>query len=215
MFDPAMDLLPEFRGSNTYWLYHDNYLAAHVLASGHSSLAEKIHRRIKSFGIGKSGKIEIVFGEAIHPLPFRQYELVDVAKIGDKVVRTERATERIFAGWEQYADLLLLASLAERDPRAATRAFETAMALWDGKGLRDRVVVATGIYATYKLGLMLLAAKKLDRTLDFQDEVVERILLLQDTSGGWITDYKPDGTPVGRANVETTCLVLLATKTLS
>lgn len=213
MFDPSMDLLPEYRGSKTFWLYHDNYLAAHVLTTGHPSLAEKIRGRIKSFGIERSGKIEIVLGEAKDPLPFRQYELMDVAQVGDKLVRTERATDRILEGWEEYADLLLLASLAERDSVAATRAFDKANALWDGKGLRDRVVEATGIHATYKLGLLLIAAKKLDRIVDFHNDVAQRLLTLQDKSGGWITDYKPDGTPVGLANVETTCLVILAMET--
>jgi hypothetical protein len=104
--------------------------------------------------------------------------------------------------------------MAERDSVAAIRAFDKAIALWDGKGLRDRVFGVTGLYATYKLGLLLMAAKKLDRMLDFHDDVVERLLSLQDKSGGWITDYKPDGTPVGLANVETTCLALLAMKTL-
>jgi len=32
---------------------------------------------------------------------------------------------------------------------------------------------------------------------------------MQAQDGGWITDYK-DGRPVGLANVETTCLALLA-----
>ena len=32
LFDATVDLLPEFPGSHTYWLFHDNYLAAHILA---------------------------------------------------------------------------------------------------------------------------------------------------------------------------------------
>ena len=26
LFDPSIGLLPEYRGSKTYWLHHDNYL---------------------------------------------------------------------------------------------------------------------------------------------------------------------------------------------
>ena len=37
-----------------------------------------------------------------------------------------------------------------------------------------------------------------------------RLLKMQADTGGWITDYKPDGTPVGMANVETTSLAILA-----
>ena len=36
---------------------------------------------------------------------------------------------------------------------------------------------------------------------------------MQSAEGGWKTDYK-DGKPVGLANVETTCLSLLALQTL-
>ena len=42
-----------------------------------------------------------------------------------------------------------------------------------------------------------------------------RLLALQAPSGGWITDYLSDGTPVGKANVETTCLAILALETAS
>ena len=46
-----------------------------------------------------------------------------------------------------------------------------------------------------------------------RDEVVARLLAMQATDGGWKTDYK-DGKPVGLANVETTCLSLLALESL-
>src|SRR6266571_4484586 len=31
LFDTRLQLLPEYPGSRTYWLFHDNYLAAHLL----------------------------------------------------------------------------------------------------------------------------------------------------------------------------------------
>src|SRR6185369_10035390 len=31
LFDAELDLVAEFEGSRTYWLFHDNYLAAHLL----------------------------------------------------------------------------------------------------------------------------------------------------------------------------------------
>src|SRR5438128_945655 len=42
LFDPALDLLPEFRGSKTYWLFHDNYLAAHTLAGTNPEISRRI-----------------------------------------------------------------------------------------------------------------------------------------------------------------------------
>ena len=94
LFDPGINLLPEFRGSKTYWLYHDNYLAAKVLQRSHPQIAEKIEQTIKGFGITESGKIEIIFGEATRPLPFRYFQLRDVKQIGDKVIKTEAVTDK-------------------------------------------------------------------------------------------------------------------------
>jgi len=46
-----------------------------------------------------------------------------------------------------------------------------------------------------------------------REEVIARLLAMQAGDGGWKTDYKV-GKAVGFANVETTCLALLALETL-
>ena len=210
MFDSSMNLLPEFSGSKTYWLYHDNYLAAKLLDGIDNDKAKRIRERIKSFGITYSGKIEIVFGEAKDPLPFRQYELFDVAMVGDKTVKSERVTNRPLTGWEEYGDLLALAILAEPEADDAPVLFKRLSMMWDGQGIADRAMKRMGIYATYKIALTMLAAKKLDKKLPFEDRALDRLARLQHPFGGMITDYDKDGAPKGLANVETTCLVLLA-----
>lgn len=212
VFDPTLSLLPEFRGSSVYWLFHDNYLAAKVLDRSHPEMATKIVNAIHSYGVKESGKIEIIFGEAEHPLPFRQYRLTEVRRVGKKIVRTEVVTDTEMGGWEAYADLLLLAAiaLAEEKPAQAKEHFQTVMQMWDGKGLKDRVVEAHNQYATYKLALALIAAKKLDRWSTPCDTILERMLAQQAEDGGWITDYTINGKPVGKANVETTSLAILA-----
>ncbi len=43
--------------------------------------------------------------------------------------------------------------------------------------------------------------------------MIARLLAMQSSDGGWKTDYK-DGKPVGLANVETTCLSLLALQSI-
>src|SRR5258707_15760094 len=60
LFDPTLDLLPEYRGAEVYWLFHDNYLAAKVLAETNPDLAGKIKGALARFGYEHSGKIEIV-----------------------------------------------------------------------------------------------------------------------------------------------------------
>jgi hypothetical protein len=207
--------LPEYRGSRTYWLFHDNYLAAHLLANSRPDLARRIRSALVRFGVTNSGKIEIVFNEAPQPLPFKTYLLTNVATFDGKTIRTEIVTTNLLKGWEQYADLLLLASMAQAasDPAAARRHFDRAAALWDGTGLKDRATEHNGLYATYKLSLYLIAAERLRTAAPHRKEIIARLLSLQSHEGGWITDYK-DGKPVGLANVETTCLTLLALRSL-
>ncbi len=210
LFDPGIGLLPEFRGSDVFWLYHDNYLAAKVLDKSHPEVAQKILKAIHSFGIKESGKIEIVFGEAKRPLPFRHYQLVEVRRVGGKVVKTEIVTEKEMNGWEGYADLLLLAALAEEDAPKAKQHFQQALQMWDGKGFKDRAAQASNEYATYKLALALIAAHKLKERPVAIAPILERLLAQQAKDGGWITDYDKTGKPVGVANVETTSLAILA-----
>lgn len=67
-----------------------------------------------------------------------------------------------------------------------------------------------GLYATYKLALALLAGRACEWEFSEAGAVRERLLALRHPDGGWITDYRADGSPVGLANVETTCLALFA-----
>ncbi len=212
LYDDEMELLPEFRGHNVYWLFHDNYLAAKVLSNSHPKVAKKIRDAIKRFDVHRAGKIEILFGEAKEPLPFRHHLLKDVATRDGKVVRTEVVTDRELQGWRKYADLLLLSAihLSKSHPKQAKRDFDTAMAMWDGKGFNDAVVKAHGRYATYKLALAAIAAKRLGVQKDLPDKAIPTLRRLQDKSGGWITDYKSNGEPIGKANVETSCLAIIA-----
>ena len=50
LFDPTLDLLPEYRGSQTYWLFHDNYLAAQVLRKSHPGNRQQQDRSRPSSG---------------------------------------------------------------------------------------------------------------------------------------------------------------------
>lgn len=212
LLDPAVGLLPEYQGARVYWLFHDNYLAAHALERARPDLARRIRETLAAWKETHSGKIEIIHREAESPLPFRIPDLVTLDGKDGRTIRTERLTDREQRGWEDYADLLCLAALGRErsDPKAAREHLERALGLWDGKGFADRVVKVQGIYATYKLALGLLAAARLGRELPQAHEILERLRALQASSGGWITDYAPDGAPHGLANVETTCLVLLA-----
>lgn len=209
LLEPDLGLLPEYRGANVYWLFHDNYLAAKVLAASHPKTARTIKAAMEREGIHKSGKIELIFGEAEKPLPFHQYQLKDVRRVGNKIIRTEVVTDRVLEGWQAYADLLLLASIAEASQPAARQHWEAAVRMWDGKGFLDAAARHDRRHATYKLGLALLAAARLSPPAQPPPGLLDRLLALQDSSGGWITDYDATGKKIGLANVETTCLVIL------
>ena len=207
LFDPGLALLPEFSGAKVYWLYHDNYLASKVLARSNPALADKITAAIRGFGIDHSGKIEILFAEAKQPLPFRQYELIEVRIVGEKIVRTEVVKEAVLKDWQEYADLLFLAAIAQRDKERARRNLDDGLKLWDGTGFKDRAAAKSRQYATYKLALSFIAAATLE--VNAQPAILEQLLALQAKDGGWITDYDERRKPVGVANVETTCLAIL------
>lgn len=214
MFNPRLGLLPEYPGATVYWLYHDNYLAAKALEKRHPDLAKKIRETIHSYGYTNSGKIEIVYGESPHALPFRHYILTNVTVTNGATIKTEVVSDKKMEGWENYADLVFLNAIAQarenKDP--ARKIFKQGLAMWDGKGFKDPATEKLKRYATYKLALGLLASKTTGEPLPMKEEVVSRLKDLQSKSGGWITDYLPDGTPIGMANVETSCLVMLALK---
>jgi hypothetical protein len=212
LFDPEMGLLPEFPSSKTYWLYHDNYLAAKAFDGTNPDLARRIRAAIRGFRITGSGKIEILFGEAGRPLPFRHHRLDVVKRIGEKVIKTEVAGDQVQPDWERYADLLFLAAVAEaRTDRAkAGEHFDAGMKLWDGRGFADRASAKADKYATYKLALALIAGERVRRRPDCWPEVQKRLLAMQRPDGGFVTDYQADCRPIGQANVETTALAVLA-----
>lgn len=212
LLDPELNLLPEYSGATVYWLYHDNYLAAKVLSASNPEIAAKIRSAIHREGVNESGKIEILFGEAKHPFPFRQYELKAVRKVGTKVIRTEVVTTAVNEGWKEYADLVLMACIAEKEPVRLKQYWNDAFAMWDGKGFDDPATRELKRYATYKLALALIAAKRIK--MKPPEAVLERLLSMQDESGGWITDYDAEGKKIGLANVETTCLSILGIESL-
>lgn len=212
LFDPTLDLLPEYRGARAYWLYHDNYLASKILRPTHPEVSERIEKAIHSYGVTESGKIEVVFDEAKQPLPFRHPELIEVQRFGNKIVKTEVLTKQLLRGWEEYADLLLLAAMAKSstDPSAAKKHLNQALAMWDGTGVKDRATREIGRYAVYKLALATVAAVRLNQRPAAVAAILDRLLAQQSEAGGWITDYTAGGKRVGLANVETTSLAVLA-----
>src|SRR5436190_22331324 len=58
LLDARLELLPEFEGSRTYWLFHDNYLAAKLLEQSRPDLGTRIWSALRRYGVTNTGKIE-------------------------------------------------------------------------------------------------------------------------------------------------------------
>ncbi len=209
LFNPQLNLLPEFQGAKTFWLYHDNYLAAKVLGKANPEISAKITAAIRRECAEQDSKAKILFDESARPLPFHDSQLTDVRQLTNGVIRTEIITTNVIIGWTNYADLLLLACIADENAVNARLDWNAALALWDGHGFMDAAAQAQKNYSTYKLALAAIAAGRLHRESDLPDGLLNKLLSLQSPSGGWITDYDATGKQIGLANVETTCLCIL------
>jgi len=212
---------------NNYWLVSDNLLAFKALEPYNSTISSAIRSALTAYagmynlpvdedGLPISYAHEAVLGRSV-PLPFRAWNTLELAGEG-YTLKTVIANGTEMLDWQDYADLLLYASLSEHwqgNETAAAEYFSKAADMWDGMGIFDKVANATGLYETYKLALLLYTSKVIGYRLPFEDELIERIWRQQDMmSGGIITHYRPDGAPVGDTNTETTAMVVIASPTV-
>ena len=226
MFNSAIGLCAEAPevAPNTYWLVSDNLWAYKALERHEPEISEAIKLKlielaeaynlpVDSQGLPISYKHEAVIGDTV-PTPFNvtaQYTLYS----DDYAIKTEIANgTAIMEDWQEYADLLLFAALSkhwEGKEEEATALFNRAKDMWDGVGICDKAAKADGTYATYKLALLLYTSKILGIKLDFEEQLIVTIWKMQDeTTGGIITNYKQDGTPIGDENTETTSITIIA-----
>ena len=221
---------------NVYWVASDNLFAYKALEPYDREVASKI--RSELIGIAKGYNLPtskeglplslrydvVVTDDAVLEMPPRN--VTHKTLYNDSyVLRYDIAngTGR-FEDWREYADLLLLVALANRNTGDYANAlvnFALAASKWDGIGLRDQgynlpygegqAQGNTHAYATYKLGLLLYVSGKLGVPLPFEHDVVNRIWLMQNqTSGGIFTHITPDsGHGDSDTNTETTALVVL------
>lgn len=229
-YDPEMKLLYEAPtvARNTYWLVSDNLLAMYVFKQYYPEIASDIENRLMEItskydylpkndeGLPISNAHEALIGETI-PLPFKSSQEYTLEQgEGFAIKTTVYDGENMLLDWEQYADLLIYAALSkhwEMDSSSAQERMKNCVLMWDGIGISDTVFPKYGKYSTYKLGLLLYASEVIGYPLEFEDELITRLKSMQAESGGFITDYLPDGTPEGDTNTETTAIAVLALET--
>lgn len=223
---------------NTYWLVSDNLWAWKALkvanemyyfdAGEVGRAANRIEAKLKedatlynlprdlnNTGFPKSFMHEAVVGDVI-PTPNRASTILTLHS-DDYIVKTEVCNGTIMPNWQEYTDRLLYMALScfwQGNNTAANSYFNNATDTWDGIGINDTVTKAEGLYATYKLALLLYTSKVLGERLPFENELVKRLWSLQQKSdGGIVTYYYANDTLVGDANTETTSIVIIAVLT--
>lgn len=82
------------------------------------------------------------------------------------------------------------------------------MRMFDGIGFQDKAF--NGAYETYKLALAIYVAQIVNIDMKDGDKILEILLKMQDTSGGFHTHYDENFNPMGDTNTETTSFALLA-----
>jgi len=228
MYNPKVKLCAEAptAAPNTYWLVSDNLWAykalekhapktSNAIKSKLIELAEAYNLPTDAQDLPISYKHEAVIGDTV-TTPFNTTILYTLYS-NDYTLKTDIANgTAVMKDWEEYADLLLYAALSkhwEGKDKEATALFNKAKEMWDGTGINDTATKAEGKYATYKLALLLYTSKVLGEELDFEEELIATIWRMQNqTTGGIITDYYPNGEPVEHAdaNTETTSITIIA-----
>jgi len=210
---------------NTYWLVSDNLWSYKAL----ENYAPEVSNAIKSKLIELASAYNLPTDDQGLPISFKHEAVIgDIVPTfnatvsytlysDDYTLKTDIANgTAVMENWQEYADLLLYAALSkhwEGKDKEATALFSKAKEMWDGIGINDTATRTEGKYATYKLALLLYASKVLGEKLGFEEELIATIWRMQDqTTGGIITDYYPNGKPVeyADANTETTSITIIA-----
>ena len=220
---------------NVYWLASDNLWAWKALKVANETyyfgagevgrVADEIGTKLReegqlynlprdlnNTGFPKSFMHEAVIGDVI-PTPNCNATILTLHS-DNYIVKTEICNGTTMPDWYEYADRLLYKALSchwEGNDTAANLYFKNATETWDGVGISDKATKVDGLYATYKLALLLYTSRVLGRKLPFECELVKRIWSLQrESDGGIITNYYANGTQKGDANTETTSIVIIA-----
>ena len=218
---------------NDYWLVDDNLWAYYALKDYQPIISNSIRSKLKELailynlttnndGLPISYKHESVIGDIIPYIPFKGFNNYILKENGYRIITEIDKGDSELTNWQEYADLLLFASLSyynQGDTTSALVYFNKAKAMWDGVGIWDRAsqldyVERPWCYVTYKLSLLLYASKLLDNKLPFENELLYRIWRQQDQSNGGIrTAYRKDGTPIGDPGTEATSITIIALTT--
>ncbi len=217
-YNNSICLISETVNGSSFWLYSDNFLSATVLLC-----YEENNLTLTQTGNEISGKISYYLNEC----NIKPYSLYNVLGGGGFVAYNNSVIFTLEDGIKidlnngtsqlnpsEYGDIAFLTSLyyyKKGDLKRASDNFNAGALMCDGVGINDKAFReggSAGIYQTYKLALFYLLGQVLGYNVP--NSVVNRILSLQTSSGGFLTGYYPNGIiPEGVVtNTETTALVV-------
>ncbi|MDD5092839.1 MAG: endo-1,3-alpha-glucanase family glycosylhydrolase [Dehalococcoidia bacterium] len=205
-----------------YWL-GDSALAALALEPYAPEIARDITQKLTSAGYAPYSSADlpdILFGGRIEDPPPSIQKKAYIEDDGeDFVVIGGNRVDSVLEPISDYADVLLEYAIQEwrkGDAERARQYLRQVLEMFDSNSVAiwDRPAMENGVRneaATYKLALLLIVVQVLDEPFVYSQQVAARIRANQDPiSGGIRTGIKPDGSPAGGCNTETTSLVLLA-----
>ncbi|MCL5316755.1 MAG: hypothetical protein M1503_00615 [Thaumarchaeota archaeon] len=193
-------------------------MASWALKPYDAKLSCRINETIHSYTNQSSGFFEVLFGYPVSEDMRGANQLVVSQNSGWVVMAEFHNSSSTRLSWRIYGDTLIYQSLNEYlkgNRIAANQYFEEAYRMFDGKGVNDLATKTDGKYATYKLALLLYAAKILNYpTLSGENnqsykDIENRLWSLQQQNGGITSLSDLNGKPVGSANTETTAITLL------
>lgn len=213
-YNPTLGLLAESPvvAPHKYWLTNDNALAAYALSQlGNSDQAATITKSLQRYGHVSNGLIEVVWGVPVS-WPPRVARPVLISQTGlDEIWQEFHDGDGRFDDWSEYANLAFLAALNENalgHSEQAQAIFAQAMQKFDGSGFRDKAY--TDHYETYKLALALYVSSTIHAPTPASPQLLNLLLSMQSSDGGFTSLYRDRQTPLGDANTETTAFALLA-----
>lgn len=194
-----------------YYLYSDNLLVTWAIKPYELQISNKINQTIRSYNIPESRFFEVLFGKPIPTNISTGVQLV-IEQYADKIIMVEFHNSSTPLLWEQYGDTLIYQSLnmyLRGNMTGAEYYFNKAYRMWDGKGIYDFTTQKDGIYANYKLALILYASKVLSLPIGNYTQIEERLWSMQQVNGGITSLADLNGNSIGSANTETTAMALL------
>ncbi|MCL0089246.1 zf-HC2 domain-containing protein [Dehalococcoidia bacterium] len=200
----------QYRYNQTFWLYPDNLVASYALEPFEPEIAQKIRETLHHYDQPPSLLFEVLFGKPI-PEDIAKARQVMIDRDHEFLIMAEFHDSPDPLSWKDYGDMLIYQSLNQHlrgDTKRASRYFDQAYSMWDGKGILDAEAKEKNRYAGHNLALILYAGRVLNITINSQIEAT--LWGMQNPDGGIAAYVSFEEDVLGPSCVKATAMALLA-----